>query len=101
MGLPCGTSGKEPACQCRLDIRYTGSTPGWGRSPEEGNVYPLPILAWRIPWTEEPDGLQLLGSQSQMRLSDSTNGRNLSPLFSVPSRPTTETENGPTWQILQ
>ena len=25
------------------------------------------ILAWRIPWTEKPDGLQ---SQSQTRLSD-------------------------------
>ena len=22
------------------------------------------ILAWRIPWTEEPSGLQSLGSQS-------------------------------------
>ena len=22
------------------------------------------ILAWRIPWTEEPDGLQSLGSQT-------------------------------------
>ena len=23
------------------------------------------ILAWKIPWTEEPDGLQSVGSQSQ------------------------------------
>ena len=23
------------------------------------------ILAWRIPWTEEPSGLQFMGSQSQ------------------------------------
>ena len=29
------------------------------------------ILAWRIPWTEEPDGLQSMGStKSQTRLSD-------------------------------
>ena len=29
------------------------------------------ILAWRIPWTEEPGGLQSVGSQkSQTRLSD-------------------------------
>ena len=28
------------------------------------------ILAWRIPRTEEPGGLQLLGSQSRTRLSD-------------------------------
>jgi len=24
---------------------------------------PSSILAWRIPWTEEPDGLQSMGSQ--------------------------------------
>ena len=26
------------------------------------------VLAWRIPWTEEPGGLQSMGSQSQTRL---------------------------------
>ena len=40
------------------------STSGWGRSPGEGNGYPyVNILAWRIPWAEEPGGLQFLGSQ--------------------------------------
>ena len=29
-------------------------------------------LAWRIPWTEEPGGLQSMGLQSQTRLSDFT-----------------------------
>ena len=28
------------------------------------------ILAWRIPWTEEPCGLQSVGSKSRTRLSD-------------------------------
>ena len=28
------------------------------------------ILAWKIPWTEEPGGLWSMGSQSQIRLSD-------------------------------
>ena len=28
------------------------------------------ILAWRIPWTEEPGGLQSMWSQSQTRLSN-------------------------------
>ena len=23
------------------------------------------ILAWKVPWTEEPEGLQSMGSQSQ------------------------------------
>ena len=43
------------------DVRDAGSIPIFGRSPEEGmdNM----ILAWRIPWTEEPGGLQSLGSQ--------------------------------------
>ena len=30
------------------------------------------ILAWRIPWTQEPGGLQSTGSQSRTRLSDFT-----------------------------
>ena len=29
-------------------------------------------LAWKIPWMEEPGGLQSMGSQSQTRLSDFT-----------------------------
>ena len=29
-------------------------------------------LAWKIPWMEEPGGLQSMGSQSQARLSDFT-----------------------------
>ena len=28
------------------------------------------IHAWKIPWTEEPAGVQSMGSQSQTRLSD-------------------------------
>ena len=28
------------------------------------------ILAWRIAWTEEPGGLQSMGSQSRTQLSD-------------------------------
>ena len=28
------------------------------------------ILAWKIPWTEEPGGLQFMGSQSRARLSN-------------------------------
>ena len=32
--------------------------PGLGRSPGGGNGSPTNILAWKIPWTEEPGGLQ-------------------------------------------
>jgi len=34
-----------------------------GRSPEEGNGNPLHILALKIPWMEEPGGLQSMGLQ--------------------------------------
>ena len=37
LGFPCGSAGKEPAC----GERDLGSIPGLGRSPGEGNGYPL------------------------------------------------------------
>ena len=40
-----------------------GSIPGLGSSPEKGMATPSNILAWKIPWTEEPGGLWLMGSQ--------------------------------------
>ena len=45
------------------NIRDTGLIPGSGRSLEEGIAVHPSILAWRIPWTQEPDGLQSIGSQ--------------------------------------
>ena len=36
---------------------------------EEGKATHSSTLAWRIPWTEEPGGLQSTGSQSQTQLS--------------------------------
>ena len=36
---------------------------GW-EDPLEGTATHSTILAWGIPWTEEPGGLQSLGSQS-------------------------------------
>ena len=38
-----------------------GSISGPGRSPGEGNSYPLQYSCWRISWTEEPGGLQSMG----------------------------------------
>ena len=45
------------------DTRDVGSIPGSGRSPGGGHGNRLQYLAWRIPWTEEPGGLQPIGSQ--------------------------------------
>ena len=45
------------------DIRDVGSIPGLGRSPGEGNGHSSFLVAWRIPWREEPGGLQSMGLQ--------------------------------------
>ena len=44
------------------DVRDAGSIPGRGRSPGEGMATHASTLAWKIPWTEEPGGLQSTGS---------------------------------------
>ena len=36
---------------------------GWEAPLERGTATHSSILAWRIPWTEEPGGLQFMGSQ--------------------------------------
>ena len=45
------------------DIRGMGLIPGLGRSPGEEHSNHSSILAWRIPWTEEPGRLQSVGLQ--------------------------------------
>ena len=45
------------------DLRDVGLIPGLGRSRRGGNGSPFSILAWRLPWREEPGGLQSIGSQ--------------------------------------
>ena len=54
IGFPGGSERKESACS----VGDLSSTPGKGTSPGEENGNPLCILAWKIPWTEEPDGQQ-------------------------------------------
>ena len=53
--------GKNPAIAG--DGRDVGLIPGSGRSPGEGNGYPLQYFCWEIPWMEEPGELQSIGSQ--------------------------------------
>ena len=41
------------------DVKDVGWIPWVGKNPlEEGMATHTSILAWRIPWTEEPGGLQ-------------------------------------------
>ena len=56
-GCPGGSAGKESACETL--VPFLG-----GEDPlEKGKAIHASILAWRIPWTEEPGGLQSRGSQ--------------------------------------
>ena len=60
-GFPGGAIGKEPACQCKKEMRVQSL--GWKDTLEEGMATHSSILAWRIPRTEEPSGLQSMGLQ--------------------------------------
>ena len=59
-GLPMWLRGKESACHCR---RQQVPTMGEEDPLEKGIATHSSILDWRIPWTEEPGGLQSMGSQ--------------------------------------
>ena len=43
---------------------------GWDDPLKKGMATRSNILAWRIPWTEEPGMLQSMGAQRVMQLSD-------------------------------
>ena len=56
LGLPRGSVVKNlPALQ-ELQARSLG----WEDPLEEGMATLFSVLAWRIPWTEEPCGLQFI-----------------------------------------
>ena len=63
MGFPGGAGGKESACHRRRCKRrgfdpWVGKIP-WRRAWQTHSR----ILAWRIPWTEEPGGPRSTGPQ--------------------------------------
>ena len=53
---------KNPPAMQELKEMWVRSL-GWEDPLEEDMAAHSSILAWRIPWTEEPDGLQSKGSQ--------------------------------------
>ena len=59
MGFPGGSEVKASAC----NVRDPGSIPGWEDPLEKEMATHSSILVWEIPWTEEPGGLQSMGSQ--------------------------------------
>ena len=63
-GFPSDANGKESTCQCRRLETWILSL-GQENPLEEGMATHSSILAWGIPWTEEPGGQQqFMGSQT-------------------------------------
>ena len=60
---PWRLSGRESTSQ----FRRHGYDPWVGKIPGGGNGNCSSTLAWNIPWTEEPGGLQSMGLQSRTR----------------------------------
>ena len=59
--FPGGSDGKESACMQETWVQSLG----WEDPLEKEMAIYSSILAWRIPWTEEPDGPQFMESQSR------------------------------------
>ena len=53
---------KTPPANAK-EVKDEGLILGWEDPLEEGIATHSSILAWRIPWTEEPGRLQFTGSQ--------------------------------------
>ena len=63
MGFPAGSVVKNPLATAG-DARVWGVQSLGREDPVEKEMAThSSILAWKIPWTEEPDGLQSMGSQ--------------------------------------
>ena len=58
-GLPWGSVGKEFTCNGETWVQSLG----WEDPLEKGPAAYSSILAWRIPWTEEPGRLQSMESK--------------------------------------
>ena len=61
-GFPGGSDGTESACN--VGETWVQSL-RWEDPLEKGMATHSSILAWVIPWTEKPAGLQSTGSQSR------------------------------------
>ena len=69
MGFPGDANDKESACQCRGGKRH-GFSPWVEKNPLEDSVATQSsVPAWRIPWREEPGGLQSKGLQRVRQLN--------------------------------
>ena len=62
LGLPWWLSGKESACQFLPVQEMRVRSLNWEDPLEEEMATHSSIIAWKIPWTKNPGGLQSMGS---------------------------------------
>ena len=62
VGFPSGTAVENPPATQETQESLVPSL-GWEDPPEKEMATHSSILAWKIPWTEEPGRLQSIGSQ--------------------------------------
>ena len=62
MGFPGGTVGKNPPAMQEMQQMQVQSLGGEDPLEQEMETHSS-TLVWRIPWTEEPGGVQSTGSQ--------------------------------------
>ena len=62
MGFLCGSVAKNPPAMQEMQVRSLGQQ----NHLEEGIATHSSSLAWRIPWTEEPDRLHSLCSRKEL-----------------------------------
>ena len=63
MGFPGVANGAKNLPANAGDVEMQVRSLGWEGTLEKGMATHSSILAWRIPWTEEPGWLQSMGSQ--------------------------------------
>ena len=71
LGLPGGAAIKNPSVMLEMQETWVKSL-GQEDTLERGMAIHSSILAWKIPWTEEPGRLQSMGSQ-RVRHNRATN----------------------------
>ena len=59
LGFPGGSLVKDPPANADVDLIF----PGWEDPLQEEMATNSSILVWKVPWTEEPGGLEFMGSQ--------------------------------------
>ena len=75
MGFPGGSGVKNPSANAG-SARHIGLILGSGRYCGEEMAIHSSILAWEIPWTEEPGRLPSMQSQKNQDMTQQLNNNN-------------------------